>query len=38
METVLPLLQGANQLSVFESEGALYSLTPRPLYPDESGC
>jgi hypothetical protein len=38
LETVLPLLQGANQLSVFESEGALYSLIPRPLYPDESGC
>jgi len=38
LATVLPLLQGANQLSVFESEGAFYSLVPRPLYPDESGC
>jgi hypothetical protein len=38
LETLLPLLQGANQLSVFESETELYSLIPRPLYPDESGC
>ena len=38
LATVLPLLQGANQLAVFESEGAFYSLVPRPLYPDESGC
>ena len=38
LATVLPLLQGANQLSVFESESAFYSLIPRPLYPDESGC
>ena len=38
LETILPLLQGANQLSVFESEGELYSLIPRPLYPGESGC
>ena len=38
LETVMPLLQGANQLSVFESEGELYSLIPQPLYPGESGC
>lgn len=38
LATLKPLLQGANQLSVFESEGELYSLIPRPLYPDESGC
>ena len=38
LETALPLLQGANQLSVFESEGVLYSLIPQPLYPGESGC
>ena len=38
LETVLPLLQGANQLSVFESEGEVYSLLPQPLYPGESGC
>ena len=38
LETVLPLLQSANQLSVFESEGEVYSLIPQPLYPGESGC
>ena len=38
LATVLPLLQGANQLSVFESEGAFYSLIPQPLYPGEAGC
>jgi hypothetical protein len=38
LATVLPLFEGANQLSVFESEGEFYSLIPRPLYPDESGC
>ena len=38
LATVLPLLQGANQLSVFESEGEVYSLIPQPLYPGESGC
>ncbi len=38
LATVLPLLQGANQLSVFESKGELYSLIPQPLYPGESGC
>ena len=38
LATVLPLLQGANQLSVFESEGVFYSLIPKPLYPGEAGC
>jgi hypothetical protein len=38
LATVTPLFEGANQLSVFESEGEFYSLIPRPLYPDESGC
>jgi hypothetical protein len=38
LATIRPLLEGANQLSVFESEGEFYSLIPRPLYPDESGC
>ena len=38
LATLKPLLEGANQLSVFESEGEFYSLIPRPLYPDESGC
>ena len=38
LATIKPLPEGANQLSVFESEGEFYSLIPRPLYPDESGC
>ena len=38
LATVKPLLEGANQLSVFESKGEFYTLIPRPLYPDESGC
>jgi hypothetical protein len=35
---VLPLLSGANGLSVFESEDAFYTFIPRPLLPGESGC
>ena len=35
---VAPLLQGANSLSTFRSEGELYSLTVRPLLPGEVGC
>ena len=38
LQTLKPLLEAANQLTVFESEGEHYSLNPRPLYPDESGC
>ena len=38
LATIKPMLEGANQLSVFASEGEFYSLIPRPLYPDESGC
>jgi hypothetical protein len=38
LATIKPLLEGANQLTVFESESEHYSLIPRPLYPDESGC
>jgi hypothetical protein len=38
LATLTPLLDGANQLSVFESEGEFYSLMPRPIYPDEAGC
>jgi hypothetical protein len=38
LATLKLLLDGANQLSVFESEGEFYSLIPRPLYPDEAGC
>jgi hypothetical protein len=38
LATVLPILQGANSLSVFESDGAFFSLIPRPLLPGETGC
>jgi hypothetical protein len=38
LATVLPLLQAANTLSTFRSEGVLYSLVVRPLLPGESGC
>jgi hypothetical protein len=38
LATVLPLVRSANQLSVFVSEGEVYSLIPQPLYPGESGC
>jgi hypothetical protein len=38
LATVLPLLEGANQLSVFRSGDAFYSLVPRPLLPGETGC
>ena len=38
LDTVLPLLQAANSLQTFESEGELYSFTVRPLLPGETGC
>lgn len=38
LATVLPLLQAANSLQTFESEGELYSFTVRPLLPGETGC
>jgi hypothetical protein len=38
LATLLPVLQDANSLSVFESEGEFYSLIPRPLLPGEAGC
>ena len=38
LANLTPLLEGANQLSVFESEGEFFSLIPQPLYPGESGC
>jgi hypothetical protein len=38
LATVLPLLDGANALSTFRSDGELYSLTVRPLLPGETGC
>lgn len=38
LDTVLPLLEGANSLQTFRSEGELYSLIVRPLLPGETGC
>jgi hypothetical protein len=38
LEAVQPLLEGANSLQTFSSEGELYSLTVRPLLPGETGC
>ncbi len=38
LETVLPLLEAANSLQTFESEGELYSFTVRPLLPGETAC
>jgi hypothetical protein len=38
LDTVLPLLQPSNSLSVFESDGEFYSLIPQPLLPGETGC
>jgi hypothetical protein len=38
LATVLPLLESANSLQTFESEGELYSFTVRPLLPGETGC
>ena len=38
LRVVLPLLQGANALQTFSSEGELYSLIVRPLLPGETGC
>ena len=35
--TLLPLLDDANSLSTFRSEGQLYSLIVRPLLPGETG-
>lgn len=38
LDTLLPLLQKANTLTPWTSEGKSYSLIVRPLLPDESGC
>jgi hypothetical protein len=38
LATILPMLQNANSLQTFRSEGELYSLTVRPLLPGEAGC
>ncbi len=37
-ERLLAELERANQLTPWESEGALFTLYPRPLLPDETGC
>jgi hypothetical protein len=34
----LPLLEAANTLSTFRSNGELYTFTVRPLLPGETGC
>jgi hypothetical protein len=36
--TLLPLVQRANQLTPWASDGRRYALTFRPLLPDEAGC
>lgn len=38
LETLLPLLERANQLTPWESAGERYGLLLRPLLPDEHGC
>ena len=38
LDTVLPLLEKANVLSPWTSDGKTYSIYARPLLPDESGC
>ena len=34
----MPLLQQANELTLWESEDTLYQLRLRPLLPDEAAC
>lgn len=38
LEVLRPLLDDANELTPWTSEGDKYRLTLRPLLPDESGC
>lgn len=38
LEVLRPLLDGANQLTPWTSEGNKYRLSLRPLLPDETGC
>lgn len=38
LATLRPALEGANQLTYWQSGGLTYALTLRPLLPDESGC
>ncbi len=35
---LLPIVRGANQLTPWRSGASIYTLTFRPLLPDESGC
>lgn len=37
-QVLVPLLQGSNQLTPWESGGERFLLTPRPLLPDEGDC
>ena len=34
----MPLVEQANQLTPWTSDGSQYGLLFRPLLPDESGC
>ena len=36
--TLMPLVEQANQLTPWTSDGSQYGLLFRPLLPDESGC
>jgi hypothetical protein len=38
LASLLPLLQQANELTMWQSEGTLYQLQLRPLLPDEEVC
>ncbi|HEU4356010.1 MAG TPA: hypothetical protein VFT27_10515 [Actinomycetota bacterium] len=38
LETLAPLMQGANDLTPWTSDGQEYRLILRPLLPDEHGC
>ncbi|MGZ6345264.1 MAG: hypothetical protein ACXWOW_08140, partial [Candidatus Limnocylindrales bacterium] len=38
LPVLLPVLEQATQLTGFSSGGAVYTVVPRPLLPDEAGC
>lgn len=38
LETLRPVIQAADQLTLFRSEGETYGVRLRPLLPDEPGC
>lgn len=38
LDTLMPLMQGANELTPWTSGGSRYRLILRPLLPDEHGC